>query len=190
MERVRTIIEPSLAAMGYDVVRLHHSGGQRPVLQVMAERSGDGTMSVDDCAEVSATVSALLDVDDPIRGAYVLEVSSPGIDRPLTRLGDFDRFAGFDARVDLGIAADGRKRFSGRLLGTEGDRVRLEMEGAAVDLPFRQISKAKLMLTDALIAAHGQPMPLEETDDPPPRPDQGWEQGVRQQGSIRGPDGE
>src|ERR1044071_6793019 len=118
--------------MGYRLVRLMQTGGlKRPTLQVMAERRDDAPMTVDDCAEISRSVSALLDVADPIAGAYLLEVSSPGIDRPLVRPEDYDRFAGFEARVDLAGPLDiagqgtanqgGRKRFRGRILGREGD---------------------------------------------------------------------
>lgn len=159
------IFTPSLAAMGYELVRVQLSGGQRPVVQVMVERADRAGMTVDDCAAVSRALSALLDVEDPIPGAYVLEVSSPGIDRPLTRLDDFQRFAGFEARVETRQPIDGRKRFRGRLLGTEGDQVRLalagtgeqagEGAGAEVSLPFSAIHKAKLVLTEELIAAQG-----------------------------------
>lgn len=163
MERVRAIIEPSLDAMGYEVVRLHETGGQRPVVQVMADRQDGAAMTVDDCAAISRSVSALLDVEDPIPTAYTLEVSSPGIDRPLTRFGDFARFAGFDARIELTRPHDGRRRFKGRLVGTADGAVRLEAEGAVLDLPFAAIQRARLILTDALIAASGTPH--DETTD-------------------------
>ena len=153
MERVRAIIEPSLEAMGYEVVRLHETGGQRPVVQVMADRQDGAAMTVDDCAAISRSVSALLDVEDPIPTAYTLEVSSPGIDRPLTRLGDFERFAGFDARIELTRPHDGRRRFKGRLVGTADQVVRMETDEAVVDLPFGAIQRARLILTDALIQA-------------------------------------
>lgn len=155
---IARIIEPSLDAMGYRLVRLMQTGGlRRPTLQVMAERRDDEPMTVEDCAEISRAVSALLDVADPIAGAYTLEVSSPGIDRPLVRPEDYDRFAGFEARVDLSSPLDiagqgGRKRFRGRLLGRDGDHVRLAAEGGEVRLPLEAIAKAKLVLTDELIA--------------------------------------
>jgi len=140
--------------MGYEIVRVHLSGGQRPVLQVMAERADGAPMTVDDCADISRTVSALLDVEDPIQGAYSLEVSSPGIDRPLTRLKDFERYAGFEARVETRGPIDGRRRFRGVLKGVAGETVRLEVEGGLAELPFDGILRAKLVLTDALIAAN------------------------------------
>ncbi len=123
------IIEPSLDAMGYRLVRVMQTGGlRRPTLQVMAERRDEEPMTVEDCAEISRAVSALLDVADPIAGAYMLEVSSPGIDRPLVRPEDYDRFVGFEARIDLSSPLDGRKRFRGRVLGREADHVRLAAE--------------------------------------------------------------
>src|SRR6056297_3500273 len=117
LDRVHDIIEPAAEAMGYELVRVHLSGGRRPVLQVMVERADRAPMNVDDCAEVSRAVSAVLDVEDPVPGEYVLEVSSPGIDRPLTRLADFERFAGFEAKVETEAPIEGRKRFRGRLEG-------------------------------------------------------------------------
>ena len=131
---IARIIEPSLDAMGYRLVRLMQTGGlRRPTLQVMAERRDEAPMTVEDCAEISRAVSALLDVADPIASAYMLEVSSPGIDRPLVRPEDYDRFAGFEARIDLATrsisrARAARKRFRGRILGRDGDHVRLAAE--------------------------------------------------------------
>jgi ribosome maturation factor RimP len=150
---IARIIEPSLNAMGYRLVRLMQTGGlRRPTLQVMAERRDEEAMTVKDCAEISRAVSALLDVADPIAGAYLLEVSSPGIDRPLVRPEDYDRFAGFEARIDLASPLDGRKRFRGRVLGREADHVRLAVENGELRLPFAGISKAKLVLSDELLA--------------------------------------
>ena len=152
--RIARLIGPPLEAMGFSLVRVRYGGGRRPILQIMAERA-DGTMTVADCADVSRAVSAVLDVEDPIPGEYMLEVSSPGIDRPLTRLADFDRFKGFEARVELSLPQDGRKRFRGRILGlAEGEDVQLaDADGSTVLLPFHAISDAKLVLTDDLIAA-------------------------------------
>jgi ribosome maturation factor RimP len=153
-DRIVGLIEPSLEAMGYRLVRVQTSGGRRPTLQIMAERRDDAAMTVDDCADISRSVSAILDVADPIPGAYSLEISSPGIDRPLVRREDFDRFAGYEARVELAQPMDGRRRFKGRLLGRDGDEVRMTVEdGGEVALPFPAIAKAKLVLTDELIAA-------------------------------------
>lgn len=153
--RIAGIVAPSIEAMGYEVVRIMLTGGRRPTLQIMAERADGSGMGVDDCAEISRTISAVLDVEDPISGEYTLEVSSPGIDRPLTRLKDFRRYAGFEARVDLAAPIEGRKRFSGRLLGVDdADRVLVETEpGVREALPFDGIARAKLILTDELVAA-------------------------------------
>lgn len=155
IRRIEGIVTPSIEAMGFEVVRVMITGGRRPTLQIMADRGDGTTITVDDCAEISRTVSAVLDVEDPISGEYTLEVSSPGIDRPLTRLKDFERWAGFDARVDMTVPIDGRKRFSGRLKGIgDGERVLMDLEGeATVGLPFEGISRAKLVLTDALLEA-------------------------------------
>jgi ribosome maturation factor RimP len=150
---IARIIEPSLQAMGYALVRVMQTGGkQRPTVQVMAERRDEAPMTVEDCAEISRSVSALLDVEDPIAGAYTLEVSSPGIDRPLVRPADYDRFAGFEAKIELSESLDGRKRFRGRLLGRRDDQVRLVAESGEVLLPLNRIARAKLVLTDELIA--------------------------------------
>jgi ribosome maturation factor RimP len=152
--KIEAMIAPSLDAMGYRVWRVAVMGGsRRATLQIMAERQDEQSMTVDDCAEISRTVSALLDVADPIEGAYELEVSSPGIDRPLVRPEHFARFAGFEARIELNRPLDGRKRFQGRILGLEGEAVRLSLGEATVDLPLSAVARAKLVLTDELIAA-------------------------------------
>jgi ribosome maturation factor RimP len=156
-DEIVPIIEPSLEAMGYRVVRVMLVGSGRPTLQIMAERRDERAMTVDDCAQISRSVSALLDVADPIAGAYMLEVSSPGIDRPLTRPEDYDRFAGFAASIELAAPQDGRKRFRGRLLGRAGDDVRLAGDAGEVRLPVAAIAKAKLVITDDLLAAHSAP---------------------------------
>jgi ribosome maturation factor RimP len=150
---IARIIEPSLEAMGYRLVRVALTGTQRPTLQVMAERGDEAAMSVEDCAGISRSVSALLDVADPIAGAYMLEVSSPGIDRPLVRPEDYDRFAGFEARIDLAKPLDGRKRFRGRLIGRAEEYVRLVGESGEVRLPLAAIVRAKLVLTEDLLAS-------------------------------------
>src|SRR5579872_6807416 len=142
--------------MGYSIVRVAFTGGgRRPTLQIMAERADEAAMTVDDCADISRTVSALLDVADPVNGAYLLEVSSPGIDRPLVRREDFERFAGFEAKIELSRPVDGRKRFRGKLLGVEGEALRLALEAGAgaVALPLADVARAKLVLTDELLAA-------------------------------------
>ncbi len=154
---VERLIAPSLLDMGYDIVRVQLSGERRAKLQVMVERRDGADVTVDDCAAVSRAVEALLDVADPIAGAYVLEASSPGIDRPLTRLGDFERFAGHDARVEMRMPIAGRRRFRGRILGLDAERVRLATEDGEVALPFADVAKAKLDLTEELMAAKRAP---------------------------------
>lgn len=153
-ERLAKLIVPTLEALGFELVRLGMVGGDgTKTLQVMAERS-DGTMSIDDCEEVSRALSALLDVEDPIEDNYRLEVSSPGVDRPLTRLKDFARWEGFEAKLELVLAVDGQKRFRGILAGVEGDEVLLDVEEhGTLGFAFSMIHKAKLVLTDALLAA-------------------------------------
>lgn len=152
-DRLEELIAPSLESMGYELVRVQFQGRQRPTLQVMADRKDGRPMTVDDCADISRSLSALLDVEDPIAGAYVLEVSSPGIDRPLTRAKDFDAWAGFEAKVEALAGVDGRKRFRGHLLGLDGEAVRLRIETGEVAIPLDDIKSAKLVLTDELIAA-------------------------------------
>ena len=120
----------------------------------MAEPTEQRVMSVEDCARVSRAISAILDVEDPISGAYSLEVSSPGIDRPLTRPKDYDRYAGHEAKIETNEPVDGRKRFKGVLKGLAGEAVKLESDGEVISLPLTEIAKAKLVLTDALIKAH------------------------------------
>jgi ribosome maturation factor RimP len=152
-DRIQRIIAPTVEDMGYDIVRVQLSGMQRPTLQIMAERRDDGSMTVEDCAEISRAVSAVLDVEDPIASAYTLEISSPGIDRPLTRLKDYERFAGFEARVETRFPIDGRKRFRGLLRGVADEAVQIETDTGMVAIPFADIQRGKLVLTDALVAA-------------------------------------
>lgn len=155
--RVERIIAPTLVEMGYDVVRVQFSGGrQHARLQIMAERVDEQGMTVDDCADISRAVSALLDVEDPISGAYDLEVSSPGIDRPLTRERDFVRFAGHGTKIELRDLLDGRKRFQGRLAGVEEGCAVLETETGTVRLPIDGIDKAKLMLPEEFRPRRGR----------------------------------
>jgi len=165
-KRVADMIEPVLESLGYRIVRVRLMGAGGQTLQVMAERP-DGSMSIEDCERVSRAISPLLDVEDPIEGSYRLEVSSPGIDRPLVRPEDFERWTGHEAKVELRSALDGRKRFRGVLQGIQDMKVRLLLpaakkdEGdASVDLPFELVSDAKLVLTDELIAdARGRAKP-------------------------------
>ncbi len=154
------MIEPTLEPMGYALVRVRLSGGPRATLQVMAERRDDQPMTVEDCEAISRALSAKLDVEDPIASSYVLEVSSPGIDRPLVRPDDYRRFAGYVAKVETRIPVDGRRRFSGRIAAATDSHVRLALEeseaaGAPseVEIPIADIARAKLKLTEELIAA-------------------------------------
>lgn len=149
-ERMAAIVQPAIEGMGFELVRLRLMSGKRITLQIMAERP-DGTMEVEDCAELSRTLSAILDVEDPIEGDYTLEVSSPGIDRPLTRLGDFDRWEGHEAKLETTELIDGRRRFKGVLCGTEGTEVLIELDEGTIGLEFDWLSDAKLVLTDDLI---------------------------------------
>lgn len=153
-QRLDELVAPSLESMGYELVRVMFQGKTHPTLQIMAERKDGAPMTVDDCADISRSVSALLDVEDPIQGGYVLEVSSPGIDRPLTRGKDFVTWAGHEAKVESLVAVDGRKRFRGTLLGLdEAGHLRLLTETGEALIPLADIKLAKLVLTDALIDA-------------------------------------
>lgn len=159
-ERFLTLVEPPLAHMGYALVRVQLQGsGKMQTLQVMAERTDDKPMTVDDCEAISKQLSAILDVEDPIGGAYQLEVSSPGIDRPLTRTADFNRFAGHLALVELAapqIMSDGkgRKKFQGKLVSANDSTVTLTGDkDESWVFAFDNIAKAKLVLTDELIKA-------------------------------------
>lgn len=150
-ERIEQLIAPTVEGMGFSIVRVQLSGGDRLRLQVMVERQDGQAMVVDDCADLSRAISAVLDVEDPITEAYTLEVSSPGIDRPLVRPRDFERYAGHEARIETVQPVGGRRRFRGRLLGLEGDVVRMAVEGEEVELPLSVIGKAKLVLTEELL---------------------------------------
>lgn len=156
MERARAledIVGPTIDGLGYELVRVVVTGRDRPTLQIMAERKDRRAMRVEDCESLSRALSAKLDVEDPISSQYILEVSSPGIDRPLVRPADFDRFAGHAAKVETRAPLDGRKRFSGRLAGVADGRVRIEMQEGTAEVPLAEIARAKLLLTDELIKA-------------------------------------
>lgn len=156
--RVATIVEPVIEDLGYRLVRTMISATNGCTLQIMAERP-DGTMTVEDCESVSRAVSPALDVEDPINRAYHLEVSSPGIDRPLVRASDFDRWSGHQVRVELSVMQDGRKRFRGTLLGVKDGSAVVKLpdvpkgEQDTHELPLQDIGEAKLILTDDLINA-------------------------------------
>jgi ribosome maturation factor RimP len=149
--RLAAIVAPTIEGLGFELVRLRLMGGKRALLQIMAEKP-DGGIEVDDCARISRAVSAVLDVEDPISGEYVLEVSSPGIDRPLTRLKDFETWAGYEAKVETSELIDGRRRFKGTLEGVADGEVLIAIPEGTIGLAFDMISDAKLVLTDALIA--------------------------------------
>ena len=152
--RMSEILTPVIEGMGVEVVRIRLMGGMAKTLQIMVERP-DGGIEVDECALISTAISAVLDVEDPLEDAYALEVSSPGIDRPLTRLKDFETFEGYEAKIETSELIDGRKRFKGVLAGIEGDEVLINLEEGAetltVGLHFDWLSDAKLVLTDELI---------------------------------------
>ena len=158
--RLAAIVTPTIEGMGFELVRLRLMGGKRITLQIMAERAagrpGAGTMEIEDCAILSRAVSAALDVEDPIEREFTLEVSSPGIDRPLTRLNDFARWQGYEARLETAEMVGGRKRFKGVLAGIQGNEVLIDIDDPAVDgaigLQFDWLTDAKLLLTDALVA--------------------------------------
>ncbi len=148
---VERLVGPPIEGLGYELVRVRLTGGGVPTLQIMAERKDRREMSVDDCAEISRLISAVLDIDDPIPGSYTLEVSSPGLDRPLVRAGDYERFAGCEVRVETRGTIDGRKRFRGRLVGRRGEQVVIAIGDVEHAIPFAEVLRGKLMLTDALV---------------------------------------
>lgn len=150
-KRLAAIVRPTIEGMGFELVRLRLMGGRKNTLQIMAERP-EGWIEVEDCARISRAVSAVLDVEDPISGEYVLEVSSPGIDRPLTRLKDFERYEGYEVRLETEALIDGRRRFRGVLAGVEEGEVLVEIPEGTIGLSFDLLADAKLVLTDALIA--------------------------------------
>jgi len=156
--RIAHIVEPVIVGLGYRLVRVRMSGRDGATLQIMAERP-DGTMAIEDCEVLSHDISPALDVDDPIDTAYHLEISSPGIDRPLVRMSDFARWVGHDAKITLAMPIDGRRRFRGIIAGVEGETVRMEIaskdgsESGTVTLRVADMAEAHLVLTDALIEA-------------------------------------
>ncbi len=155
--RVAAIAEPVIEGLGYRLVRVKISGQNGCTVQIMAERP-DGTMTVEGCEAISRALSPVLDVEDPIDRAYRLEVSSPGIDRPLVRRSDFDRSAGHLVKIEMAVPVAGRKRFRGVILGTEGDAARIRRDDAAegespdVALLIGDMAEARLLITDALVA--------------------------------------
>ncbi len=152
--KIAKMIEPIIEALGYELVRVQifsSPRGEASTLQIMVEAE-DGTMTVDGCAKVSREISVILDVEDPIDSEYVLEVSSPGLDRPLTRLKDFSNYAGYETKVEMKQAVSNRKRYSGILRGTEENMILMDVDGEQVKLNFQDVLKAKLVMTDELMA--------------------------------------
>jgi ribosome maturation factor RimP len=155
--RIAGIVEPVIEGLGYRLVRVRVSGSDGCTVQVMAERT-DGTMTIEDCEICSRALSPVLDADDPVDRAYRLEMSSPGIDRPLVRQSDFVRYANNFVKIEMAVAVEGRKRFRGQLLGAEGNVARIRRDDTAtgetadIMLPIEEMAEAKLVLTDALIA--------------------------------------
>ena len=162
--RISRIVGPVVDRMGYDLVRLRYGGGRRKTLQIMAERRGGG-MEVDDCAEISRAVSSALDVEDPIREGYTLEVSSPGIDRPLTRLTDFETWAGHVAKLETAEPIDGRRRFQGRIGPVSGNEIILDTQDGPKGISFEALSSAKLVITDDLLKAAADDRKAEDSPD-------------------------
>ena len=175
--RVAAIVEPVIQDLGFDLVRVRVTGTNGCTVQIMAERP-DGTMSVDDCETVSRAISPLLDLEEPISQAYYLEVSSPGIDRPLVRASDFERWTGYDAKLEMAAPLNGRKRFRGLIRGVEDGQVSVELpdvkagEERLVRLPLADLGEARLVLTDELVRESlrrgSAPVPEDENSHPEP----------------------
>jgi ribosome maturation factor RimP len=166
--RIASAIAPTLVAMGYELVRVQIQGKERPTVQVMADRADGKLIGVGDCEAISHAVGAVMDVDDPFSGLWTLEVSSPGIDRPLTRTKDWIRFAGHIATAEMSIPFEGRRRFRGIILGADADTVRLKLDdGTEIALPRPDMRRAKLVLTDELIAASRVDAGLPPDEDDP-----------------------
>ena len=153
--RIANAIAPTIEHMGYELVRVQVSGKERPVVQIMADRADGAAFRVQDCEAISHAVGAVLDVEDPIKNEWALEVSSPGIDRPLTRAKDWNAYAGHLAQLELTVPQDGRKKYRGMVLGADAETARMKLEdgGAELTVARSNIRRAKLVLTDALIAA-------------------------------------
>jgi ribosome maturation factor RimP len=165
--RLLDIIGPVADALGLEIVRLRVSGGRRPHLQVMAERAGGAPTDVEDCARLSRAMSPVLEAADPISEAYILEVSTPGIDRPLTRPGDFGRWIGHSARIELARPIDGRRRFTGTITGEDDAGVHIELDDETeLVAGVHEMSRATLVLTDELIEA------ARASGNLPPQPDE------------------
>ncbi|MEZ5972261.1 MAG: ribosome maturation factor RimP [Hyphomonadaceae bacterium] len=150
-ERVIALIEPTAAGLGYRIVRVRLSGNRRKRLQIMGERVSDGQMGIDDCTKLSRALGPVFDLEDPVQGEYDLEISSPGIDRPLMRIEDFERFVGFDAKVETAVPVNNQRRWKGVIQAVDGDEITLATEHGEAKLKFSALSDARLVLTDKLI---------------------------------------
>ena len=151
IKKIERAITPTVESMGFELVRVILIGSGKPTLQIMAERP-DGTITIDECGKLSQAISVILDVENVLEDAsYYLEVGSPGIDRPLTRLKDFDRYAGQEARMEIEPALDGRKRFRGLLKGTKGNNILIAIEDGEKEIPFSSVEKAKLIVPDEVV---------------------------------------
>lgn len=155
-KHIHSLLAPALLAQGYAIVRIEDKGGRRPILQIMLEKTGGASVTIDECAKASRLASAVLEANDAFTGAYVLEVSSPGIDRPLVTPADFVTYKGFEAKVEVDVPLDGRRRFRGTLQGLANDAVMIKVDGTVLSVPLARIAKAQLVLTDDLIAYHQQ----------------------------------
>lgn len=181
-QRIEMIIADPLLDMGYEIVRLKLFGGHQArrdggvVLQIMLDRCDDFALSVEDCAKASRQVSALMDVEDPLTDAYTLEVSSPGIDRPLVKLAHFEKYHGEEARIETHFPLDGRRRFRGLLDGVKDEAVLIQVEGTIYEVPVSEVRTAKLVLTDRLLARHAEEQKNQvetpETDENTPEADE------------------
>ena len=152
VDRIENLISPAIEELGFEIVRIELLGEMNPCLQIMADRLDQTGMNVDDCAQISRAVSAIMDVEDPITNAYTLEVSSPGMDRPLVKLAHFERFKGNEVRIEKRGHSDEQRRFRGQLLGVQGEDVKILIKGEETRIPFADILKAKLVVTDELLA--------------------------------------
>ena len=159
---LQSLLEPEITKLGYELVRILTIGQKNPTLQIMIDRLDESNITVDDCAKVSRKVSEILDEKDPIDGQYSLEVSSPGLDRPLTKIEHFQRFAGYEAKIETSVEVEGRKRFKGPLGETDSNGlVHIEMNGTNYQIAFENINKAKLIITDELLAAAAEAQEIE-----------------------------
>lgn len=148
---IQQLIKPSLESEGYEIVRVMIMGDRTKILQIMLDRADEAPLSIDDCSHATSIISALLDVHDPFDGHYTLEVSSPGVDRPLTRLKDFERFKGNIIKLELNDAIEGRRRFQGLLKGIDGNNICLEVDEESLQFDFGDIYKSKLVMSDDLL---------------------------------------